>query len=131
MPVRPDRRGPAAILTLQWGTLGDFATAAFVIAAVSGVVVAVPYDTQDSYGSIAAVLIANPAGAFFRNMHYWAGQLCLVLTLLHVWDHLRARTEQRVSLGVWLRLALTLPLVAFIMLSGFMLRGVPQCRRAE
>jgi len=130
LPVRPDARGPAAILTLQWGTLGDFAMAAFVIAAVSGVVVAVPYDTQDSYGSIAAVLIANPAGTFFRNMHYWAGQLCLVLTLLHVWDHLRARTEQRVSRGVWLRLALTLPLVAFIMLSGFILRGDVEGRQA-
>ena len=126
----PDRREPAAIITFQWGTIGDLATAAFVIAAISGVVVAVPYDTQDAYGSIAAMLLANPAGAFFRNMHYWAGQLCLVLTLLHVWDHLRARTEQRVSRGVWLRLALTLPLLAFIMLSGFMLRGDAEGRQA-
>ncbi|MCX6551118.1 MAG: hypothetical protein NTY02_08960, partial [Acidobacteria bacterium] len=75
-------------------------------------------------------MLANPAGAFFRNMHYWAGQLCLVLTLVHVWDHLRARTEQRVSRGVWLRLAVTLPLVAFIMLSGFLLRGDADARQA-
>jgi hypothetical protein len=128
--VRPDRRGPSGVLTFAQVTLGDLATAAFVIAALSGVAVAVPYDTRDGYGSIAALLIANPAGAFLRNIHYWAGQLCLVLTLLHVWDHLSARTEYRVSRGVWLRLALALPLVAFIMLSGFLLRGDADARQA-
>ena len=126
----PERPGPRPVITFPWGTIGDLATAAFVVSAVSGVATAVPYDTQDAYGSIAAVLLANPAGAFFRNVHYWAGQLCLVLTLVHVWDHLRARTEHRVSRGVWLRLALTLPLLAFIMLSGFLLRGDADARQA-
>ena len=128
--MRPEPSVSAAVFTSRWGTLGDLATAAFVVAAVSGVVVAVPYDTQDSFGSIAAIILANPAGAFFRNVHYWAGQLCLALTLLHTWDHLRARTERRVGRGVWLRLALTLPLVAFIMLSGFILRGDAEGRQA-
>ena len=126
----PERPGQGPVITLPWGTIGDLATAAFVVAAVSGVALAVPYDTQDALGSIAAMLLANPAGAFFRNVHYWAGQLCLVLTLIHVWDHLRASTEHRVSRGVWLRLALTLPLLAFIMLSGFMLRGDAEARQA-
>ncbi len=126
----PDARVPGPVITLRWGTLGDFATAAFVVAAVSGVAVAVPYDLRDSYGSIGAILLANPAGAFFRNMHYWAGQVCLVLTLVHTWDHLRARTEQRVGRGLWLRLALALPLLTFIMLSGFMLRGDAEGRQA-
>ena len=67
----------ASILTSRLGTLGDVATAAFVIAAVSGVVLAVPYDPADGYGSIAALLLVNPAGVLFRNIHYWAGQLCL------------------------------------------------------
>jgi hypothetical protein len=110
--------------------LGDLATAAFVVAAASGVVVAVPYEPADAYGSIAALLLANPAATFFRNAHYWAGQLCLVLSLLHVWDHLRANTEGRVTTGVWLRLAISLPLLVFIMLSGFMLRGDPEGRQA-
>jgi quinol-cytochrome oxidoreductase complex cytochrome b subunit len=130
LPVPPERREHRSVITLPWGTIGDLATAAFVVAAASGVAVAVPYDTQDAYGSIAAILLANPAGAFFRNVHYWAGQLCLVLTLVHVWDHLRASTEHRVSRAGWLRLALTLPLLAFIMLSGFMLRGDADARQA-
>jgi ActR/RegA family two-component response regulator len=126
----PDRPTPARLLTTRWGTLGDLATAAFVVAAASGVVLAVPFDPANAYGSIAAMLLANPAASFFRNAHYWAGQACLVLTLLHVWDHLRARTEGRVGTGGWLRLAFTLPLLAFIMLSGFVLRGDPEGRQA-
>lgn len=128
--MSPDRRDPALLITSRWGTLGDFATAAFVLAAVAGVVLAVPYDPKDSYASIATLLLVNPAAVFFRNVHYWAGQLCLVLTLLHMWDHLRAKTESRVGRGKWLRLALTLPLVVFIMLSGFLLRGDADAQQA-
>ena len=36
----------------------------------------------------------------------------------------------RVGLGVWLRLTLTPPLVAFIMLSGFLLRGDADAQQA-
>jgi quinol-cytochrome oxidoreductase complex cytochrome b subunit len=120
----------AAVYATPVGTFGDIATAAFIVAAASGVAVAIPYQPGDAYGSIATMLLANPAAAFFRNLHYWSGQVCLLATLLHVWDHLRARTEGRVSRGVWLRLTLTLPLVAFLMLSGFMLRGDAEGRQA-
>ena len=72
--VCPERRLPASILTSRVGTLGDVATASFVIAAVSGVVLAVPYNPADGYGSIATLLLVNPAGVLFRNIHYWAGQ---------------------------------------------------------
>lgn len=118
------------ILSTPWGTFGELATAAFALAAASGVAVAIPFEPGDAYASVAAMLVASPAATFFRNVHYWAGQVCLVLTLLHLWDHLRARTEQRVSRGVWLRLALTLPLLAFILLSGFLLRGDADARQA-
>ena len=120
----PEGRPPAALVTSPWGTPGDLAAAAFALAAVSGIVVAVPYDSRDGYGSIAALLLANPAGAFFRNVHHWAGQSCLVLTVIHMWDHLRARTETRVTSGVWLRLAVTLPIVAFIMFQRHIVTGI-------
>ena len=125
-----ERRVPPGILAFGPGTLGDLATAAFLTAALSGVLVAVPFDARDAYGSLAALLIANPSGVFFRNLHYWAGQICLVLTLLHAWDHLRAGTEQRVPRGVWLRLVISLPVLAFVMLSGFLLRGDADARQA-
>ena len=117
-------------VTSRLGTLGEAATAAFVLAAASGVVLAVPYEPSDAMPSLARLLLANPAGVWFRNLHYWAAQLCFVLTLLHAWDHLRAVTEGRVGRGVWLRLALTLPLTASIMLSGFLLRGDADAQQA-
>ena len=128
--MSPEPPPAPAILRSGAGTLGDVATASFVVAAVSGVVLAVPYNPADGFGSIATLLLTNPAGTFVRNVHYWAGQLCFILTLLHVWDHLRAKTEGRVRPGVWLRLAIALPLTAFVMLSGFLLRGDADAQQA-
>jgi hypothetical protein len=128
--MSPDRRPAPSIVRSRWGSLGDLAAAAFIVAGASGVALAVPFDPADAYGSIAAMLLVNPGAAFFRSMHYWAGQMCLVLTVLHLWDHLRVRTERHVGRGVWLRLSLALPLLAFIMLSGFILRGDPEARQA-
>lgn len=104
-------------------TYGELAFACLLISAVAGVVLAVPYDVARPYDSVASLLLANPGAAFFRSMHYWAAQLFLVLTLLHVWDHLRRGTEVRVPAGVWARVTLSLPLAGFLMLSGFMLKG--------
>jgi hypothetical protein len=101
-----------------------------MVAALSGAAVAVPFNPADGYGSLATMLLTNPSGTFFRNLHYWAGQACLILSVLHIWDHLKSSTEQRVRRGVWLRLSLTLPLLIFIMLSGFMLRGDADARQA-
>jgi hypothetical protein len=128
--MRPDERDPRPLLTTPVGTPGDLAVAAFVIAAASGVVVAVPYEPADAYGSLAALLLSNASGSYFRNLHYWSGQACFVLTLLHTWDHLRVRGERRVRPGVWARLALAVPVVAFLMLSGFLLRGDADARQA-
>jgi hypothetical protein len=128
--MHPERRITTSIIRFRWGTPGDLAAAAFVIAAASGVIVAAPFDSADAYGSIAAMLLANPAATFLRNAHYWSGQICLILTLIHVWDHLRVRSEKHVSHGVWLRLALTVPLLFFIMLSGFILRGDAEAQQA-
>jgi hypothetical protein len=108
---------------LPWGTLGDLATAAFVLSAVSGVALALPFNAARGFESLASFLLANPPATFFRNVHYWTAQLFLVLSLLHMWEHLAARTETRVTRGVWLRLTLLLPVMVFLMLSGFLLRG--------
>lgn len=120
----------SALLSTPWGSLGDLATASFFLAALSGVALAVPYDPANAYGSLATLLLANAPGSFFRNLHYWSGQLCLVLTVLHLWDHLRVGTEGLTLRGVWLRLSLTLPVLAFLMLSGFLLRGDAEGQQA-
>ena len=121
---------PAGIVGLRVGTIGELAAASYLLAALTGVALAVPYEPADAYGSLARLLLVNPAGVFFRNLHYWAGQACFVLTLLHAADHLRVNTESRVRIGIWARLVLAVALVAFIMLSGFLLRGDADAQQA-
>ena len=128
MSAKPPSR--AGLLSFRSVTLGDLAAASYLLAALSGVALAVPFEPADAYGSLAALILVNPPGAFFRNLHYWAGQASFVLTLLHAWDHLRLGTERRTSYGVWARLVLAVALIAFIMLSGFLLRGDADAQQA-
>jgi hypothetical protein len=114
-------------LRSTWGELGF---AGVWLAVVSGIALAIPYDAQRPYDSVALLLLTNPAAAFFRNVHYWAGQLFLVLTLAHAWDHLSRWTESRVPRAMWWRVTASLPLAVFVMLSGFMLKGDGEAQQA-
>ncbi len=104
-------------------TLGEPATAAFLIAAASGVAVAIAYDPVDALTSVAMMQMANPAAAFFRNIHYWSTQAFLILTVLHAWDHMRRREPRPVGFGVWTRICLSVPAIVLLAWSGFVLKG--------
>jgi hypothetical protein len=104
-------------------SIGDLAFAAFWLALGSGALVAVPYDAAAAADSLQLLLLADPAGAFVRGLHYWSAQLFLVFTALHLIEHLARRTEARVRLGVWLRLVLSTVVVVYLMLSGYVLKG--------
>jgi hypothetical protein len=122
MPVeRLVLRGPRPAAARP--TYGDLGIAALVVAVLTGILLAIPYDVRDPYASIARLRLTNPAASYFRNVHYWSAQLFLIFTALHVWDHLRRSTERNVNRGVWARLMFAFPLAAFVMLSGFMLKG--------
>jgi len=112
-------------------TFGDAALAAFVLCAVSGVLLAAGFDARDGARSIAEWLLASPGATYLRNLHYWTAQAFLVLTVLHGWDHLRRGSEARVAPGVWLRLVASLPVLAFLMLSGFLLRADADAQQAR
>ncbi|MFN3695016.1 MAG: DUF4405 domain-containing protein, partial [Ignavibacterium sp.] len=101
---------------------GNIATASFIIAVVSGVFLAIPYDVKNPYESISALLLINPAAVFFRNVHYWSAQIFLVFTIIHIIDHLRRETEYKVKDGVWFRLTVSILTTFFVMLSGFILK---------
>jgi len=111
-------------------TYGDLGFASLFVAVVSGVLLALPYDVAEPYASIARLVVENPAAAWFRSIHYWSAQAFLILTTLHIWDHLRQGTERKVAPGVWARLAISIPAAAFVMLSGFMLRGDAEALQA-
>ncbi|HEY3381183.1 MAG TPA: hypothetical protein VGK32_05400 [Vicinamibacterales bacterium] len=107
----------------HWGSSGALAFAALAVAVVSGVALALPFDIHNPYDSVALLLLTNPGGRFYRNVHYWSAQAFVILTIVHAWRHLARSSERRLSLGLWTRVSLSLPLCGFLMLSGFILKG--------
>ncbi|MGK9476508.1 hypothetical protein [Melioribacter sp. OK-6-Me] len=103
-------------------TFGQLAFGMFLIAVVSGILLAIPYDVMNPYESVTQILLL-PRFNFLRSLHYWSSQFFLVLTIIHFWDHLRLSTEYRVPKNVWLRLTLSIILVIYLMLSGFILKA--------
>ncbi len=103
--------------------LGMLSLAAFVICAVTGIILVPAFKPDAPLDSLALLLLKNPAGAFARSLHYWSAQAFLVFTLAHIADHLLRQSETKVQFGVWLRLGLAVPVIVGGMLSGFLLRG--------
>ena len=110
-------------LNLFGSTFGQIGIASFLICVISGVFLTFPFEIANPYKSIANILIANKPAVLFRNYHYWSAQLFLIFTLLHFWDHLRLSTETKVKKGVWLRLTISILVIVFVMLSGFLLKA--------
>lgn len=104
-------------------TYGHISFAAFLIAAVSGIFLAIPFDVKVPLESLSFMLLTNPGGVLFRNIHYWSAQVFLIFFILHVYDHFSKSTERKVKNGVWLRLTISLLVVFFVMISGFIIKG--------
>uniref|UniRef100_A0A832DF05 Cytochrome b/b6 N-terminal region profile domain-containing protein n=1 Tax=Ignavibacterium album TaxID=591197 RepID=A0A832DF05_9BACT len=109
---------------------GNVATASFIIAVLSGVFLALPFDVKNPYESISLFLLTNPPAVFFRNVHYWSAQLFLIFTVLHIIDHLRRKTEYKLKDGVWFRLTLLLFFSFYVMISGFILKADADSQQA-
>ena len=109
---------------------GNIATATFIIAVLSGVFLALPYDVKNPYESISLLLLTNPSAVFFRNVHYWSAQLFLIFTVLHIIDHLRRKSEYKLKDGVWFRLTLSLFFSFYVMISGFILKADADSQQA-
>jgi hypothetical protein len=104
-------------------TFGQISFAAFVIAVVSGIFLAIPFDIRNPFDSLSYMLLTNPGGVFFRNIHYWSAQVFLIFSILHIYDHLKKSTEKEVKNGVWLRLTFSLIVIFYVMISGFILKA--------
>lgn len=105
-------------------TYGWIAIAGMLICSLSGILLAIPFDIQQPYHSIALILLTNPAASFFRNIHFWSAQIFFIFTTLHIYDHLKRSTEDKIpSRGIWFRLTLSLAFVGYVMISGFILKA--------
>jgi len=109
---------------LAFDTYGWVATASIILCAVSGALLIVPYNVLSPYLSVTSFVTANPAASLLRNIHYWSAQLFLILTLVHIFDHLWKGTENNITKkSVWFRLTLSIIFTLYVMLSGFILKA--------
>lgn len=112
-------------------SFGQTAFASFIIAAASGIFLAVSFDVRNPYDSISIILLTNPAGSFFRNLHYWSAQIFFISTIFHIIDHFFRKTEKNLTNGVWLRITLSILFLFFVMISGFILKGDFESEQAQ
>ncbi len=66
--------------------LGGLAVWMFLIESITGVVLMLRYvpTLSEAYPSIQDITHIAPYGFFVRNLHYWSGQLMVVLVVLHM-----------------------------------------------
>jgi quinol-cytochrome oxidoreductase complex cytochrome b subunit len=78
---------PAAALPLQrtFG-LGGAAAVLFLLLAVTGALLLVVYEPspERAYGTVSRLVDEVPFGAFVRNVHHWAANGLVLVTLLHL-----------------------------------------------
>ncbi len=108
---------------LKYDSWGFLSIANFLICALSGVFLAIPFNVYDPLDSITKMLLTNPAASFLRNAHYWSAQLFLIFTILHTWEYLKSDKSKKTKSGVWLRLTISLFFVFYVMISGFILKA--------
>jgi hypothetical protein len=97
--------------------------AALFVAIGSGIALAFVYDVNRPFDSLQVMVLGNRGGTFIRAIHYWSSQLFLILAAFHFIDQLSKNGEQEVPRGLWVRVSFIVPLVLFLMISGFILKG--------
>jgi len=92
---------------LQFDTAGWIASSSLLICAVSGILLAIPYDFTRAHQSVFEMLLLNSAASLVRNLHYWSAQLFFIFSVLHVYDHFSKSTETNIrNRRTWLILSL-------------------------
>jgi ubiquinol-cytochrome c reductase cytochrome b subunit len=111
-------------LTL-FGRVGELATAALLVSAGSGFVVAYQYDVAEPFVSSVAIEAVLSFGFFWRALHFWSSQAFFLLLMLHAWQSLDdlPRIEKRPLGGrQWVILTVTLPMAVLALFTGYVLR---------
>jgi len=108
--------------TLSFG-LGGMATTLFFILVGSGILQILSYipNIMSAHQSVVAMYSAGSPAGFVRNIHYWAGNLFVIVALLHLLRvYLTGATDRKRRVNWLIGIALFL-LVLFANFTGYLL----------
>lgn len=111
-------------------TWGEYALVSFILCVFSGFALLVPYNASNAYDSVSLMILANPAAAYFRNLHYLTAQFFLVSTIIHLWKYISSNNLSFLKTGIWFRLVLSVLFLFFVMITGFILKGDADSQQA-
>ncbi len=104
-------------------TVGQVCFGAFAVAVATGIALATVYEPTRPLESAEAIQGAVAYGFLIRAAHDLAAQLFLVTCLVHIADHLLARSYRALRAAVWWRLTWLAPVAVAVMFTGFVLRA--------
>ena len=103
---------------LPWGAM---ALISLYVSIVSGIVVALQYQTAGAYHSVVMLEQLVPHGAFVRSLHFYASQAFFLLLIAHFLA--AARHFAEMDRAEYLRLAAILPTTVLLLFTGYVLRA--------
>lgn len=107
------------LLHYRWG--GGSLISLFV-SVLSGIVIALQYDSSAPFHTTSAIELLAPYGSFWRGLHYYSSQAFFLLLLGHLAVVLWHNTTT-FSRGAWIRLCMTIPCAVLLLFTGYVLRG--------
>jgi ubiquinol-cytochrome c reductase cytochrome b subunit len=91
---------------------------------VSGIILTFFYRPFGNvFQNVEEITTLVPYGHFFRQLHYSAGQMFVILMLIHTMDHFIKKQYRTYPLLEWNRLVLSLCLCFLTLFTGFILKG--------
>lgn len=119
--LRPFRRLLAA-------TPGELAATTFLVCGLSGLTLAQAYEPGDAPAAIARWLLGDPLLVLARNLHAWSALACAASTTVVLWQRLSDAPRNLLRQVLRGGQVLTLPVLGFLLVSGFLLRGDADAR---
>ena len=90
----------------------------------SGIVLSFYYRPMGNvFQNVEEITTLVPYGWFFRQLHFAAGQLFVILMLIHAVDHFHQKRYRLYPEGQWQRLIFSLCLCFYTLFTGFILKG--------
>lgn len=107
------------LCAIRWG---GHTLISLYISVLSGIVVALQYNSNEPFYSTATIELVAPFGWFWRALHYYSSQAFFLLLLSHcciiLWQN-----DAKFKRTAWIRLCSSIPVALLLLFTGYILRA--------